>query len=153
MAGLGNVASALWRFLWKPSSLPAIIALGVMLLAGAFADYQNTVLYQQSARAEVQDKLGLLRAKLEGNINGNIQLVQGLVATLSTEPGMGQDRFSQLADKLFDKSSQLRNIAGAPDLVVGMMYPLDGNERAIGLDYRANEAQREAVFQIGRAHV
>jgi diguanylate cyclase (GGDEF)-like protein len=118
-----------------------------MLLAGAFADYQNTVLYQQSERAQVQDKLGLIRAKLEGNINGNIQLVQGLVATLSTEPGMQQDRFSQLADNLFDKGGQLRNIAAAPDMIVQMMYPLEGNEKAIGLDYRANAAQREAVMR------
>ena len=143
----GDAVSALWRFLRKPSSLPALIALGVMLLAGAFADYQNTVLYQQSEHAEVQDKLGLIRAKLEGNINGNILLVQGLVATLSTEPGMQQDRFSQLADNLFDKGSQLRNIAGAPGLVVRMMHPLEGNERAIGLNYLDNAAQREAVIR------
>ncbi|RYE75769.1 MAG: hypothetical protein EOP19_25480, partial [Hyphomicrobiales bacterium] len=80
MARLGDAASALWRFLGKPSSLPAIIALGVMVVASTFADSQNSVLFQQRARAEVQDKLGLIRAKLEGNINGNIQLVQGLVA-------------------------------------------------------------------------
>jgi diguanylate cyclase (GGDEF)-like protein len=95
----------------------------------------------------VQDRLSLVRAKLEGNINGNIQLVQGLVATLSTEPGMGQDRFAQLVSKLFDKGSQLRNIAGARDLVVGLMYPMAGNEKAIGLDYRNNEAQRDAALK------
>ncbi len=147
MAWFSDAVSALWRFLRKPSSLPAIIALTVMLLAGVFADHQNTVLYQQEEHAKVQDKLGLIRAKLEGNINGNIQLVQGLVATLSTEPGMQQDRFSQLADNLFDKGSQLRNIAAAPNLIVHMMYPFDGNERAIGLDYRNNAAQRDAVFR------
>ena len=32
MTWFGDAVSALWRFLRKPSSLPAIIALGVMLL-------------------------------------------------------------------------------------------------------------------------
>jgi diguanylate cyclase (GGDEF)-like protein len=144
---LGHSVSALWRFLRKPSSLPAIIALGVLALAAGFADFQNTVLFQQSERAKVQDGLSVIRAKLEGNINGNIRLVQGLVATLSTEPGMQQDRFSQLADNLFDKGSQLRNVAGARNLVVNLMYPMEGNERAVGLDYNTNEAQREAALR------
>lgn len=147
LAWFGQTVSATWRFLTKPTSLPTLIAVAVMVLAGTFADYQNTVLFQQSERAEVQDQLSLIRAKLEGNINGNIQLVQGLVATISTEPGMGQDRFSQLADNLFDKGGQLRNIAGARDLVVGLMYPMEGNEKAIGLDYNKNPAQREAALR------
>ena len=62
--------------------------------------------------------VGLIRAKLEGNINGNIQLVRGFVATLSTEPDMSQARFSHLVSNLLGERSQLRNVAGAPDLVV-----------------------------------
>ncbi|HEY9012966.1 MAG TPA: EAL domain-containing protein [Devosia sp.] len=118
-----------------------------MVLAGIFADSQNSMLFQQRERADVQDQLSLVRAKLEGNINGNIQLVRGLVATISTEPGIDQDRYTELAEKLFANNSQLRNIAGAPGLVVSLMYPIAGNERAIGLDYRNNEAQRDAAIR------
>lgn len=130
-----------------------MIALCVVVVAGMFAEQQNNVLYQQSARSAVQSELSIIRAKLEGNITSNMQLVQGLVATISTEPWMPQERFSQLADNLFDKTSQLRNIAGAPDLVVKLIYPLKGNEQAIGLDYRKNASQREAALraqQTGR---
>src|SRR5690606_21565292 len=55
--------------------------------------------------------------------------------------------FTALASNLFEEHSQLRSIAAAPDLVVAMTYPLAGNERAIGLDYRRNTAQREAVLR------
>ena len=98
-------------------------------------------------RAGVLAEVSLIRAKLEGNINGNIQLVRGLVSTISTEPHMGQARFAALVSNLFEEQSQLRSIAAAPDLVVAMTYPLDGNEKAIGLDYRTNAAQREAVLR------
>ena len=42
----------------------------------------------------------------------------------------------------------MRNVAGAPDLVISLMYPMQGNERAIGLDYRRNAAQRDAALKV-----
>ncbi|RUV07362.1 CHASE domain-containing protein, partial [Mesorhizobium sp. M5C.F.Ca.IN.020.32.2.1] len=107
----------------------------------------NKVVSDQAARADVLAKVNLIRAKLEGNINGNLQLVQGLVAAVVTEPYMGQQRFASLASNLFGGGSQLKNIAGAPDLVISLMYPMEGNEKAIGLDYRKDERQRVAALR------
>ena len=147
MTWFGRLASAPWNFARRPSSWPALIALAVVILAGVYADNQNNLVYQQSVRSAVQAELSVIRAKLEGNITSNMQLVQGLVATISTEPGMQQARFSELAAQLFDKSSQLRNVAAAPDLVVQMVHPLAGNEQALGLDYKKNAAQRDAALR------
>ncbi len=127
--------------------IPALIAL-VLLVAGTIAiERQSATLAEERARTAVLAELSLVRAKLEGNINANIQLVRGLVATISTEPEMDQERFAELAKNLFAEQTQLRSVAAAPGLVVQMTYPLVGNERAIGLDYRENEAQREAVLK------
>jgi diguanylate cyclase (GGDEF)-like protein len=131
----------------RPSRLPVLLAVVATLVFGALAHWQNQIAYEQRTRSDVLKELSVVRAKLEGNINGNIQLVRGLVATIATEPDMDQERFAQLAGKLFEERSQIRNIAGAPDLVVSLMYPLEGNERAIGLDYRQNEAQRDAAMR------
>ncbi|KQZ95356.1 histidine kinase [Mesorhizobium sp. Root157] len=124
----------------------------VLALAALFADHQNRVLSEQSLRTEVASHVNLIRAKLEGNINADIQLVRGLVATIVTEPHMQQDRFAQLAENVFREQSQLRNIAGAPGLVISLMYPLDGNEKAVGLDYRKDEKQREAALRARDSH-
>ncbi|TKB64056.1 MAG: bifunctional diguanylate cyclase/phosphodiesterase, partial [Mesorhizobium sp.] len=94
------------------------MALVVILISAAFAEHQNKVVSDQAVRADVLTKVNLIRAKLEGNINGNLQLVRGLVAAVVTEPYMGQQRFASLASNLFGADSQLNNIAGAPDLVV-----------------------------------
>tara|TARA_R110002020_G_scaffold136630_17_gene304786 strand:+ start:2166 stop:4832 length:2667 start_codon:yes stop_codon:yes gene_type:complete len=133
--------------LLRPSVFAAGIALMVTLAAGLFAENQNRVLSYQNARAKVSEQLGLVRAKLEGNINSNIQLVRGLVAVIETQPDIDQLSFSKIASGLVGTHSQLRNIAGAPNLVVSLMYPLRGNEKAIGLDYRINEMQREAAMR------
>jgi diguanylate cyclase (GGDEF)-like protein len=135
------------RSILRPTNVPAALALFVVALAWLFAEHQNRLVYEQSLRADVIGRVGLIRAKLEGNISGNIQLVRGLIATLSTEPRMQQERFAQLSANLLTEKSQLRNIAGAPGLVVSLMYPMIGNEKAIGLDYRNNAAQREAALQ------
>ncbi|MBU1307073.1 MAG: EAL domain-containing protein [Alphaproteobacteria bacterium] len=131
----------------KPTLIPILIALVVVLTGGILLDKQRTVLLDAGARTTVWTQVSLIRAKLEGNINGNFQLVRGLVSTLSTEPDMSETRFATLVSKLFEEKSQLRLLAAAPDLVVSMIYPLAGNARARGLDYRQNIEQRDAVLQ------
>jgi diguanylate cyclase (GGDEF)-like protein/PAS domain S-box-containing protein len=136
----------------RPTAIPAAIALIVVIAAGIFAEYQNRRVFEQDSRTRVLNQVSLIRARLEGNINGNIQLVRGLIATLTTEPDMDQARFAELAANLFREKSQLRNVAGAPEFIVSMMYPMEGNEKAIGLNYRTNERQRETALQAFRSN-
>ena len=123
------------------------LALVVTVVAGIFAEVQNRSVHRQSARSDVGEHLGLVRARLEGNINSNLQLVRGMVALIATQKDIDQEQFGDITRSLIGKHSQLRNIAGAPDLVVSLMYPMEGNEKAIGLDYRKNEQQREAAMR------
>jgi diguanylate cyclase (GGDEF)-like protein/PAS domain S-box-containing protein len=143
LAIFGGIKKAV--FSW--TNIPAAMAVLVIAISAAYADHQNKIVSDQAARADVLAKVNLIRAKLEGNINGNLQLVYGLVATVVTEPYMGQQRFASLASNLFGEGSKLNNIAGAPDLVVSLMYPLKGNENAVGLDYRKDDRQREAALR------
>jgi len=136
-----------YRVLLRPSFIAVGISLAVTVAMGIFAEYQNRAVHHQSARANVSEQLGLVRARLEGNINSNIQLVRGLVAVIATQPDIDQERFSQIASGLIGDHSQLRNVAAAPDLVIRLMYPIEGNEKAIGLDYRKNDQQREAAMR------
>ena len=75
------------------------MALAVTLTAGIFAEQQNRKLHQQSVRAEVNEQLGLVRARLEGNINANLQLARGLVAVISARPDIDQAQFAAIAAK------------------------------------------------------
>ncbi|TPN30995.1 EAL domain-containing protein [Mesorhizobium sp. B2-3-3] len=129
------------------TSLPAVIALVVLLIAGVFADHQNSIVAEQALRVDVAKEMNLVRANLEGNVNGDLQLARGLIATIVTEPNMSQARFAELAESLFREKTRLRNIAAAPGLVISLMYPMEGNEKAVGLDFRKDEDMREAVLR------
>lgn len=133
---------------WQiPLGLSAILTVIVVVSSGIFADQQATSIARQHARATVQDQLSLLRAKLEGNINSDIQLVRGLVSVFTNNPATTPQQFAAISANLLRVASQLRCIAVAPDLKVSMIYPLKGNENVIGLDYKTNDAQRDAALR------
>ena len=127
---------------------PAVLAGLVLLVLGVFVDYLNWSEKEATQRQLVHDQLSTLRAQLEGHINSNIHLVQGLVAVIAEEPELTQKRFSDVARHLFGTHSKLRNLAAAPDLVIRHMYPVEGNEAAIGLDFRKHPDQYDAVRQV-----
>ncbi len=129
------------------SNIPALIALAVLLIAGIYADHQNSIVAEQALRVDVAKEMNLVRASLEGNVNGDLQLARGLIATIVTEPNMSQARFAKLAESLFREKTHLRNISAAPGLVISLMYPMEGNEKVVGLDFRRDEKQREAVLR------
>lgn len=129
-------------------AMPVLLALAVMLIVGILLDRQNQQIATGQLRAEALAQIAVIRAKLEGNITSNIQLVRGLVSTISTEPEMDQARYEALVRNLFEEDSQLRSVAAAPDLVVRMTYPLEGNRAAIGLNYRQTPAQWDAVRTV-----
>ena len=124
---------------------PAFITLGLILIA-VYVDELNLEKYVQEQRHISSQTLGINKALIEGNIRGNIQTIQALVAAVQSEPNMTQARYSQLARYLFNKDNQLKVIGMAPDLVISMTHPLKGNEKTIGFDYRTNAQQLPGVL-------
>lgn len=125
--------------------VPAAVVAGAVLVAEIATERFYAERHIQELRVSMTETLGTLRARVEGNINGNAQLVRGLVAAIGVEPNISQKRFAALAAQIFRARSHLRNIGAAPDLVIRFMYPLKGNEAAIGFDYRTSPTQREAA--------
>ena len=120
----------------------------VIVLAGIFAEYQNRRVHEQSLRADVLDQRQpdprQARRQHQRQHPAGARPDRDAVDRAGDEPGRASRDWPATCSP---RRSQLSNIAGAPDLVVSLIYPLEGNERAIGLDYRKNEAQREAALR------
>ncbi|RLU01116.1 response regulator [Ketobacter sp.] len=129
-------------YLWL---VPAT-ALLVISAACLFIDHLNYQTYSEQLRNKTLSDISLLRAKLEGELSSNLKTVQGLVAAIKVEPDLDQARFAAFAKPLFETDNQLKNIGGAPDMVIRLMYPLEGNEGAIGLNLARNPQQRQAAL-------
>ena len=130
-----------------PSTIPDLIRsrrtmawLLAIALLGACADYAMTRMlarqFRQSQEVSVTLELGAFRARLEERINTGLFLVHGMAANIAVRPAMSGAEFDALARALMSKSSSLHNLAAAPDFIIRFISPREGNERALGLDYR-----------------
>lgn len=126
------------RLAW-PLVIIAAVSFGSLLF---YADWANNRHHQDEQRARVLNQLSTLRARMEGVLNSNVQTVLGLVSVISLEPELSAKRFEILAGNLMrSANTHLRNIGAAPDMVVRYIYPLQGNESVLGLDYRDHPQQ------------
>lgn len=112
--------------------IPSLLVLIAIAVSASYADRQQQYIDREYSRNAVQEQLGAIRTKLEGNIIANIRLLQGLVAVISSEPYVTQQRFENLAENLLANPSQIRNVAAAPDLVNAFVYPYERNRAFVG---------------------
>lgn len=132
---------------WLAGALAALL----VLVTGLVIERLVSDRALEQERVAVLTQLSALRARLEGVVNANLLLVHGLTAVISAHPSIDQTEFARIAHGLVDERHALRNIAGAPDLLVSLMYPLAGNEAAIGLDYRTHPTQGPAALRALRS--
>jgi diguanylate cyclase (GGDEF)-like protein len=136
------------QYFLKPSAYYLILLVLIVLSSSDFfiEDYflQQAIHHQ---RGEIQSQLSLLRTRIESVINSNIQLVQGLASVISANPNIDQEYFARIGKEIIHNSKIIRNIAGAPDLVISLMYPLQGNQAAMGLNYNTNPQQKDAALK------
>ena len=91
-----------------------------------------------------------VRARLEGELNAQLFLTRGLVAYVSTHPEITLGEFRGLAGVLFSQpgSSGIRSIQLAKNSVVTHIYPLKGNEAALGLRLLEHPEQKTAAKRV-----
>ncbi len=128
--------------------LPTLIAFLAIVSFSIYTERQAAIINDQEARAHVRTGSSLLRSRLEGYVNADLHLIQGLVAAISGNLTMSQQEYSSLASRVVGAKKEFINIGIAPDLVITLVHPLERNRAAIGLDYTKNDAQREAAFLV-----
>ena len=106
----------------------------------------KTLLHKENA--SVTQQLNTITAQLQGNLQTNLSMLTGFAAYISAEPDLSYEDFSRYARQLFRKNPILINFASAKDLKVNYVYPIEGNEKVIGLDYRKTPAQVGMVMQV-----
>lgn len=134
-------------------SLVVLIFLAVMLF---FLERQiekiNSEYELNRQRDHVLHDAQDLRVKLTSQITEGIYILSGLRAYIEANPNITDQEFKRYADSVKRLEPAIRSIAAAPDMVIRFVYPLEGNEASLGLDYRhAPIEQRAAAFRALRA--
>ncbi|AAV81269.1 MULTISPECIES: putative bifunctional diguanylate cyclase/phosphodiesterase [Idiomarina] len=109
-----------------------------------FAENQHSQVVESRKRVATE-RLGKLRAALEGQINSSLVTARALQAEIKLSPDISPERYRLLMQELIDGDVPVRHVALAPNLIIEFVYPLAPNKAALGFDYRTSPAQFESV--------
>lgn len=124
-----------------------ISVIALTLAATIFIVRSEEARHQEELRSHTIHQLSSIRAKAEGIINSTLFLTRGVVAYIASHPETNQAEFHQLAKDLLLHDTHIRNMGLARNNVITHMYPIEGNEAAIGLRYMDHPKQRGAVLR------
>ena len=127
-----------------PLIVSILICLTIMLLVFIVESIEKQR-FHETLRAQTLSTLSQLRANIEKGINEGFYLTRGLIVFVATHPELDQRAFHLWAKNLLSHHNSIINIGLAPNNIISFVHPLEGNERAIGLDYTKNEKQWPAV--------
>ncbi|OOF22363.1 hypothetical protein [Salinivibrio sp. IB872] len=121
-----------------------VFTLGFTLLAGLAVVSTHNYIIEQVIKEEKEDinrKAALIRSKIEAAIFRDTYLTDSLATVVAIDPEFAMASWADVAGKLLTKASYVRNVGLSPNDVISHVYPLKGNEAAIGLDFRARPEQ------------
>lgn len=137
-----------------PSSLLQGLGIGLLLFALIAAASEFTArelarLGLSEQRQETIAHAGAIRAVLESELNATAYLASGIESYILARNGqMGSSEIEAMLGALQRRGQHIRNIGVAPGNRLRFIYPVAGNEKAIGLYYPDNPQQWPAIEKI-----
>jgi serine phosphatase RsbU (regulator of sigma subunit) len=102
--------------------------------------------FSEQQRSDVLNQLSAARARLEAALNQRLFLTRGLLAYVSTiNPDITQNEFERLSSVLVENQQGIEFLALYKDNIVSHLYPLKGNEDAIGFNPMTIPEERDAI--------
>ncbi len=123
------------------SGWPPLLALllAILLVGGAAKLSRDESMAREEA--QVRDAISTARAQIDAVAAGSFGATANLLSLIRVQGELTETAFRLSVDAMMQGQPQLRNVVAAPRDVIAYVHPLQGNERALGLDYRSVPAQ------------
>lgn len=131
--------------LWRTLPIPLALFALLFTTTSYVVDIEEKRL-KDLQRGQVLMQASATRARLESELNSTLYITTGLTGYITINPRLTDKRDVQkVLQTLFRSGHHLRNIGLAPNNILTHVFPLEGNEKAIGLNYRQHAEQWPAV--------
>ncbi|HPQ54821.1 MAG TPA: diguanylate cyclase [Spirochaetota bacterium] len=125
-------------------SVVIFIIISGLTVFTVFSEYERKL---QEQRMDVLNRLSLIRAHMEGELSSRLLLAKGLVSYITNNPDISREEFLSYSGVLVGKDPLIKNITILKNTTIIFAYPIEGNEKAIGIDLAKIPSQRETLFQ------
>lgn len=129
---------------WRTFALPGSIFLTGVVLSVTLGTLDSRE-ESQAARAQLISTLANIRAHLESEVRSTFDVTEGIGQLVRVDGEISSAHFDGMARQAISSQPHIRHIALAPDDVVRNIFPLEGNRKVLGLDYRKIPEQYRAI--------
>lgn len=105
---------------------------------------------ESEQQAQLLERVSTVRYQLESAIFSSLSVLKGLAAFIESDVDFTADQFDRYARQAISLAPAQLNMVAAPGLVIRYVYPEQGNEVLLGIDYRDLTNQRDVVFEVVR---
>lgn len=119
-----------------------LLPLGILLLGGVVTwviGGLDIATREREERAAVDLQLSAVRIQVESQTRASFGVTEGIAQLLSVDGAISPERFEGMAREVIHSVPYLQQIVVAPGDVLRDIYPLAGNEAAVGLDMRQHD--------------
>ncbi|WP_169337728.1 diguanylate cyclase domain-containing protein [Proteocatella sphenisci] len=97
-------------------------------------------------RLLAMQELTFFSDRIQMKLNTNIQYADFFAVLLSRNPDLSKEELKEYADLFLEENGVIKNVAFAPDGIVETVFPLEGNEAALGHDL-FNDVKRSSFVK------
>ncbi len=146
-----SLAAVTWLAGWPGQQRSGYLIPLVSVIFTLIIIFLAVALYREhemeNQKQETLAKASMVRVQMEESINSTVFLIKGLITHIRLNPNLTQSEFELIAQQLIDDHPMIRNIAAAPNFIIRMFYPIEGNQQIMGLDYRDLPEQFPSVLK------
>jgi signal transduction histidine kinase/sensor domain CHASE-containing protein len=140
--------TSLKKWLMDRTFIPFATAL-LLFIIGCTLSYRLSFMQHSANVSRERDRTVIavehVRNNLSRELYAALNLTQGIAALVHMQHGISIKQFDTMTGELIRYNPLIRNVALAKGYIIKYVYPLDGNRKALGLDYRNAPDQVNAV--------
>ncbi|MFA0012515.1 diguanylate cyclase [Vibrio lentus] len=129
---------------WPAKLLSLLLLLVVVTAIEVFHAKQLTFLKNESY-SEAKKQLSIIRSRIEAAIVSDMYILNNFSTLVTINPDSDMKSWDKIAQNIIRDGYHIRLIGLAEDDILNFVYPMEGNEQILGIDYRDHPTQWESV--------
>lgn len=129
---------------WPAKLLSLLFFIMVASAIEYFHAKQLTFLKNESYSV-AKKQLSIIRSRIEATIVSDMYILNNFSTLVTINPNGDQRDWDKIAQNIIRDGFHIRLIGLAENDVLNFVYPLEGNEQILGIDYRDHPTQWESV--------